>query len=145
MICKWFKSRKKKGYQSKINIYDWSRLEVDVLNLINKKLRTVYLTPDKNLYKGAGERVDYMLKVNHVSHDNCGVVWGKMDRLGLHPVGEVVQANIPNAETIVDLFIKSSTHKEELEKQSHKYIGVSIKKKTERMYVICAVLGRAKI
>lgn len=114
-------------------VVDAAKMEKDVLDLVNEHrvsigISTLVLSPSS--YKYAKEHNDYMISENKLSHDNFNDRASEIAaETNATEIAENVARFYVTPKTVVDGWLKSTSHKETLEKPfTHTTLSVQLDK-----------------
>ncbi|WP_457617226.1 CAP domain-containing protein [Lutibacter sp.] len=111
--------------------YEYSKIELDILDLVNKHREGIGLLPLNKLdiiSAVAFEHTDYMVKVNRVNHDFFAERQEELvTKAKAKSVGENVAFGYSTAEEVVSAWLQSASHKSLIENPNFTHFGVSTK------------------
>ena len=114
--------------------YQYSELELEILELINNYRIGVglnKLTPVNYISYKSEEHTNYMISNNVVNHNNfVSRSENLISVLTAKRVGENVAYNYSKAQSVLNGWLNSPTHKENIE-GDYTHFGISIRKNTE--------------
>jgi len=109
--------------------YNYSKFEIDILDLVNKHRASLGLSQLlKNDYISTKceEHSRYMFENNKASHDYFSIREQEIiDSLEVKSVGENIAYNLSTAEAVLNAWLQSPKHKENLENPNWKLFGIS--------------------
>ncbi len=113
----------------------YSQIEYEIVDLINE-YRTenglAKLSMMNIVSKEAGSHTDYMLQVGEVNHDNFGLRHQYLvANASAKSVAENVAYGYRSAESVVNAWLNSPSHKQNIDNASYTDFGISIKSDSE--------------
>ena len=111
--------------------YDYSAIEVEIiedLNIYRRALGLRELKPMAELSITGEDHNEYMIEEGKVSHDNFSQRASElMNKVGAKAVSENVAYGYHTADAVVDAWLKSKSHRENIE-SNHTHLGISVRK-----------------
>lgn len=109
--------------------FDYTEIESEILTLVNEHRKSLNLKALAHVAEISVEAEShnyYMLEVGKVSHDNFGARYENLvETIGAKSVSENVGYGYRTAEAVVNAWLKSDGHKENIE-GNHTHFGVSV-------------------
>ena len=143
----WLFKRKKKvvtriDYINVNNIFEWSIIEVEILNKWNKyriSKGLEPLIPCEDIWIEGGERTKYFDGVDKVTHDEVGESFKDLKALGLKAPTEILNGVTKShtANQIIERFINSSDHNIILLSPLRNLVGISYLTDEDQAFVCC--------
>ncbi|MUP45490.1 CAP domain-containing protein [Gramella sp. BOM4] len=110
--------------------YDYSAIEVEIiedLNIYRKAIGLQELKPLAELSVESEGHNEYMIEQGKVSHDNFPQRASTiMNKVGAKSVSENVAFGYFTADDVVDAWLKSKSHRENIE-SNHTHVGISVR------------------
>ncbi len=111
-----------------------TRLEAEIMELVNAHRSTLGLGKlnfNEVAYIYAAEHNDYMIAKDSLSHDNFNQRASKISsEANAERVGENVAKNYSSAESVFNGWLKSASHKKNIE-DTYTHTGISVKKNSK--------------
>lgn len=108
---------------------EYSAIELDILNLVNIHRESIgqeALIPMAIISSTASTHTEYMIAVGSVNHDNFASRQEKLvSQAGAKSVGENVAYGYKTAETVVNAWLESPTHRALIENMNYTHFGIS--------------------
>ncbi|MCP9200720.1 CAP domain-containing protein [Gramella sp. GC03-9] len=111
--------------------YEYSPIEVEIiedLNIYRKAIGLEELKPMAEISIESEGHNEYMIEEGTVSHDNFSQRASKlMNKVGAKSVSENVAFGYYSADAVVKAWLKSKSHRENIE-SNHTHFGISVRK-----------------
>lgn len=112
--------------------YTYNQLELEVIDLVNQHRKNLNLKelPKLNIISVVAKtHTDYMIREGKISHDNFLERADKLKKdINAKAVAENIAFGYKSAQTVLDGWLNSPTHKKQIENKIYTHTGICIRK-----------------